>query len=290
MPSYKKPAKAEDDSRRATDGDSGAADVPTGPDWSLGQVPAEDAVLSGVFALRPARIPDDVYAFALSLNADGSERAQMETDEVDDLSDISEGPPPPPPDSDVDGHAPTFEVEAAAQIGRAITELSRLREDLLLDAETQLIELAGVIARRVVARELRTDSSFLRSLVKEGLAQCPGFAGYRDRCARRVRSCSRRRDAKVRPALHPRNAEPRKARGYRRRRFKSCVHAKTEDRAAARRVPPRRPPNPLQHGCRRRLWRPCGALLGQNLSHSRKPTSKRARSTCLIATSCTCSE
>ncbi len=170
MPSYKKPAKAEEDSSGATDGDSGAADASAGPDWSLGQVPAEDAVLSGVFALRPARIPEDVYAFAVPLNADGSERAEKETDEVDDLSGVSEGPPPAPLETDIDEPAPALEEEAAAQIGRAISELSRLREDLLLDAETQLIELAGIIARRVVARELRTDSSFLGSLVKEGLA------------------------------------------------------------------------------------------------------------------------
>ncbi len=175
MSSFKKPADAKkDDGKAPCNPTSPDGDVATGPAWSRGQLLDEEAVLSDVFALRAARIPDDVYAFAVALNPDGSERRGDHDDKQDGEQGVSEVPEAEsqrdPSETDVDDIVPAFEQEASAQIAKAVADLSRLRDDLLRDAEFQLVELAGVIARRVVARELRTDSGFLRSLVKEGIA------------------------------------------------------------------------------------------------------------------------
>ena len=164
MPSSKKPANENPD-LPIPEHDTTTREV-----WAQGQVLSEEQVLSDVFALRPAHVPDDVYEFAIALNIDGSERSKREPNEPDVADTRAVVPESGSSEPDADEIIPTLEEDASAEIGRAIARLSSLREDLLRDAEVQLVELAGVIAQRVMARELQTDASFVRSLVKEGIA------------------------------------------------------------------------------------------------------------------------
>lgn len=60
--------------------------------------------------------------------------------------------------------------DAALQELRGALEQSLgLREDWLRESEEQLVELVSVIARRVIAREVRSDPGLVRALVREGL-------------------------------------------------------------------------------------------------------------------------
>jgi len=65
-------------------------------------------------------------------------------------------PPGPPP-------------ELVAAFGTALEELAAARARLLFETREQLAELAGLIARRVIARELALDPRLVVGLVQEGL-------------------------------------------------------------------------------------------------------------------------
>jgi hypothetical protein len=156
---------------------------PPDPDSSFdvarlkGGVLPEEAVLSDVFALRPASVPEDVCEFAVALDSHGFERvvAEQRVGEVQESQPHDEGEEEDasPFASSEDGDNRAFltpEPGGLLEIGRAIAQLSRLREDLLREAESQLVTLAGEIAERVVARELRVDASFVTSLVQEGVS------------------------------------------------------------------------------------------------------------------------
>jgi flagellar assembly protein FliH len=56
-----------------------------------------------------------------------------------------------------------------AVLGEAIEALDQARRDLLYGAEPTLIELAVLIARRVIARELKTQPELVNDLVREGI-------------------------------------------------------------------------------------------------------------------------
>jgi len=56
-----------------------------------------------------------------------------------------------------------------AAISDAIESLDQARRDLLYGTEPRLIELAVLIARRVIARELRTQPELVADLVREGI-------------------------------------------------------------------------------------------------------------------------
>lgn len=167
MPSCRKPA---DDKAPPPEHET-ATDV----DWAREGVLPEAAVLSDLSRLRPARVPDDVYALALALDIDSFERSKRATNEpkLVRLETVGANPVDEEPESSertANENISTWEDKASPDVVRALAQLSSLREDLLRDAEAQLVELAGVIAQRVVARELQTDASFVGSLVKEGVA------------------------------------------------------------------------------------------------------------------------
>lgn len=54
-------------------------------------------------------------------------------------------------------------------LGEAIEALDQARRDLLYGAEPRLIELSILIAKRIIARELRTQPELVADLVREGL-------------------------------------------------------------------------------------------------------------------------
>lgn len=65
-------------------------------------------------------------------------------------------------------HAEILEGGRAA-LAEAIESLEQARRDLLYGAEPRLIELAALIARRVIARELKTQPDLVADLVREGM-------------------------------------------------------------------------------------------------------------------------
>ncbi|HEY5956023.1 MAG TPA: FliH/SctL family protein, partial [Polyangiaceae bacterium] len=59
--------------------------------------------------------------------------------------------------------------DARVVISEALESLDQARRDVLYGAEARLIELAILIARRVVARELKTQPDLVADLVREGV-------------------------------------------------------------------------------------------------------------------------
>lgn len=56
-----------------------------------------------------------------------------------------------------------------AALGEAIESLDQARRDLLYGAEPRLIELSVLIAKRIIARELKTQPELVADLVREGI-------------------------------------------------------------------------------------------------------------------------
>jgi flagellar assembly protein FliH len=54
-------------------------------------------------------------------------------------------------------------------VAEVLESLDQARRDMLYGAETRLIELAVLIARRVIARELKTQPELIADLVREGV-------------------------------------------------------------------------------------------------------------------------
>ena len=59
--------------------------------------------------------------------------------------------------------------EVALRLAAAIEEIGALRPHLFAQAEAQMVDLAALIARRVIGRELATDPTLLLGLVKEAV-------------------------------------------------------------------------------------------------------------------------
>ncbi len=59
--------------------------------------------------------------------------------------------------------------DTARRLAAAVAEIGALRPHLFRQAEAQMVDLAMLVARRVIARELSTDPTILLGLVKEGV-------------------------------------------------------------------------------------------------------------------------
>lgn len=73
-------------------------------------------------------------------------------------------------DTLVDELIPRADEEAVGAITLALEEFTATRERALREAEDELFALVKLISERVLARELRTDTSLVLNLVREGLA------------------------------------------------------------------------------------------------------------------------
>jgi len=160
----RKPAKRTKDGASDVDAGSCGVRAQTG-------VLSEEEVLSDVFALRPASIPEDVCDFALARDVLDFRRGTTSgLLDGEDAHPARESTPEPGSQERVERRSlERPDADELSGVATAIAELSSLREDLLRDAAIQLVELAGVISERVISRELRTDSGFVRALVKEGV-------------------------------------------------------------------------------------------------------------------------
>ncbi|MGE0326275.1 MAG: FliH/SctL family protein [Polyangiaceae bacterium] len=81
-------------------------------------------------------------------------------------------PPVRPPVAELDSQA--LQDAALTELRAALEASLGLRDDWLRESEEQLVELVSVIARRVIAREVRSDPGLVRSLVREGIEALGG--------------------------------------------------------------------------------------------------------------------
>lgn len=99
-------------------------------------------------------------------------------------------------------------------IERAVMELATERERVLSETAGQIAELAVMIARRVIGRELTLDPGIVRGLVREGISALgqhdrvlvrlgEGFASSRDRLEEDLRASESRLEVRFDPALEP---------------------------------------------------------------------------------------
>jgi hypothetical protein len=105
-------------------------------------------------------------------------------------------------------------VDPALILGleQAIVDLASERERVFAEAAGQLAELAVLIARRVIGRELSLDPSVVRGLVREGIAALgqhdrvqvrlgEGFESMRERIENDLSASGARCDVRFDPAL-----------------------------------------------------------------------------------------
>jgi flagellar assembly protein FliH len=85
-------------------------------------------------------------------------------------------------DTMIDDIVPRAEEEAFVAIREAVARAEATREQQFVDAERRLVDLAILVARRVIAREVSLDPAVVVGLVREGMAAL----GERDRVVVRV--------------------------------------------------------------------------------------------------------
>jgi hypothetical protein len=85
-------------------------------------------------------------------------------------------------DTMIDDIVPRAEEEAFGAIREAVSRAEAVREQQFSDAERRLVDLAMLVARRVIAREVSLDPGLVVGLVREGMAAL----GERDRIVVRV--------------------------------------------------------------------------------------------------------
>jgi vacuolar-type H+-ATPase subunit E/Vma4 len=85
-------------------------------------------------------------------------------------------------DTMIDDIVPRAEEEAFGAIRDAVARAEAAREQQFSDAERRLVDLAMLVARRVIAREVSLDPGLIVGLVREGMAAL----GERDRIVVRV--------------------------------------------------------------------------------------------------------
>jgi flagellar assembly protein FliH len=91
-------------------------------------------------------------------------------------------PPPRRRDTMVDDIVPRAEEEAFVAIREAVARAEATREQQFAESEGRLVDLAMLVARRVIAREISLEPGIVVGLVREGMAAL----GERDRLIVRV--------------------------------------------------------------------------------------------------------
>jgi hypothetical protein len=163
------------------------------PDLSWARGPDPDAS-----SLRPPRLPsldeetgepEEIHAPAemstgLSLvppAPHGLDEIRAGHDHIPDHPPTGD-PPPRRMDTMIDDIVPRAEEEAFAAIRDAVVHAEMARDRQFADAEKRLVDLALLVARRVIAREVSIDPRIILGLVREGMSAL----GERDRLVVRV--------------------------------------------------------------------------------------------------------
>jgi len=83
-------------------------------------------------------------------------------------------PPPAPADAQLTAQLEAELEQTRAQLAEALAEAERYRRQVLEASEHQLVELALVIAERVVGRELHADPQLVNRWAREGMQALVG--------------------------------------------------------------------------------------------------------------------
>jgi flagellar assembly protein FliH len=102
--------------------------------------------------------------------------------DVQDFQAFSVPPSERRKDTMIDDIVPRAEEEAVAAIQKAVAQMAEGRADQFEALEQRLVDLAMVVARRVIAREVTLDRTIVQALVREGVSAL----GERDRVTVRV--------------------------------------------------------------------------------------------------------
>lgn len=156
-----------------------------------------------VVSLRPPRVPriDGLeHAEGISLREESRRRDDAEPE-------AASAPPPavhaiaePPhgeierrrPDTMIDEIVPRAEEEVVTALREAVARAAAEHHRIAAESEDRLVELALLVARRVIAREVSMDPGVVRDLVREGIVAL----GEQDRLVVRVgRFFAEKRDA-----------------------------------------------------------------------------------------------
>lgn len=167
------------------------------PSWLPGRPHGERQALPGAdrqrgegASLRPPKLPSEfVEAVRFELDSEYAGRARKSLP-ADAIGRLSERPPTlsQAPDGSQDLPEPERGAPAApdpllvSAFERALLLLAHERERLLVETAGQVAELAALIARRVIGRELSLDPMLVRGLVREGIEAL----GQHDRVVVRV--------------------------------------------------------------------------------------------------------
>lgn len=150
--------------RTGADPDSGSLKPPRVPAI---EPPPEDTPPELERLSRPSIVPPSVQG--MKTHDSGQHQLELDT-------------PPRRRDTMVDDIVPRAEEEAFVAIREAVARAEAAREQQFAEAEGRLVDLAMLVARRVIAREVSLDPGVVVGLVREGMAAL----GERDRIIVRV--------------------------------------------------------------------------------------------------------
>lgn len=166
------------------------------PSWiAAARTGARDAVRT----LQPPRLPADLDHVTVHYgppsskpptyqrphSRDGGPQSRSPRDERPPIEPLQSVLPSAPPPSRRENPAHHADVkQATEQLLRALDEAVRARVEFLVTTQRQMVELVGLIARRVIGREIALDRTVVHALAQEGIEALT----VRDRLAIRVGS------------------------------------------------------------------------------------------------------
>ncbi len=169
-------------------------------------------------SLRPPKLPSEfVDAVRQELDQEYAPRvrASMVPDAIQ--ARLSERPAPPSvaephPQPIIEPAAPVVDPALIHAFERAVVDLASERERVFAETAGQIAELAVLIARRVIGRELSLNPNIVRGLVREGLSALgqhdrvqvrlgAGFESQRERIETDLSAAGTRADVRFDPSL-----------------------------------------------------------------------------------------
>ena len=146
-----------------------------------GSAAAESVLDSGVVVRSEAAEDRDVPS---GLQVSPAQKEAMSEPLPPDVQEFQALSPPSErrKDTMIDDIVPRAEEEAVAAIHRAVEQIAEEREEQFEALEQRLVDLALIVARRVIAREVSLDKTIVQALVREGVSAL----GERDRVTVRV--------------------------------------------------------------------------------------------------------
>ncbi|HET9929414.1 MAG TPA: FliH/SctL family protein [Polyangiaceae bacterium] len=171
-------------------------------------------------SLRPPKLPSE-FVDAVRQELDQEYAPRMRASMVPDAiqARLSERPAAAPasvaephPQPIIEPAAPVVDPALILAFERGVVDLASERERVFAETAAQIAELAVLIARRVIGRELSLNPSIVRGLVREGLSALgqhdraqvrlgPGFESQRERLEADFSAAGTRADVRFDPTL-----------------------------------------------------------------------------------------